>query len=299
MDTPPSNQEDETMECQSENCQTITKGKSSWSLPHASSSRSLLHQSSQRMKKEYSESVKCEERGQHMSTRRNELGSVSYHGSPTSSTKHGSSSCRVPGRHKSSDNIEFSNVCRNDDLGTAMLHGKLSISRIRKSQWNLNNSKERSSKSDRRSNMKHAMSRENIKRPEEYGPGGGSNASISTLSRHGRHRPKKGDNIIVKEDETDSDGDSFAEETPRGFKKTNSLTSPACHDLLVLLREQKSININDFHDKENHCILHFLLYQHKLGIDLLDLQNSIDHDIMMNGAEALHCPVPPLYVDPA
>jgi hypothetical protein len=218
----------------------------------------------------------------------------------------------TPARHKSSDNMEFTGG-RRDDLGAATLHGKSSVSRIRSSRRlsSGSGSVERVSRRSggegdgRRSNMKRAMSRENVIRPEEYGPGGvmhgGAGQAKPTPDvrepRRGRRRPVKEEPKQIEEeedaDDDDDDDDSFADDIELE-------PAPARRDVLGLLRDQKPFKVSDFHEKDNRRILHFLLYQHKLGIDLAGLQAMVDHDIATKGAEeALRRPFPPLFVEPA
>lgn len=308
------------------------------------------------------------------------------------------------------------------DLGTATLHGNSVVSRIRgsgasKSSRNLdshhgggssahdstdlssNSTKSSSSSSngyskpDRRTNMKRAMSRENVKRPEEYATAssgsGGSGQSRSkqamcdselTAARRGGRRPNKQPEpaVVVEEEEedeaeseesddsddsstsSDESGSSFGEEseTETYNSRTGSITSrksstkhaepararhtitsqskhrdtgrstatssstPAHHhgsvnpnttnrsvqtqqgqprrNLLHLMREEKTVQLLDLQDQKNRRLLHFLLYQHKLGVDMAQLQADIHDDIATNGVEqALSRPPLPLFVEPA
>jgi hypothetical protein len=46
-------------------------------------------------------------------------------------------------------------------------------------------------------------------------------------------------------------------------------------DLLILLREQKTVTQKDLADKENRRLLHFLIYEHKMGVSLTELEKSV------------------------
>jgi hypothetical protein len=270
------------------------------------------------------------------------LGASSCHEPRVSSTS-GRSRRAPPTRHVSSDNME--NVVRSarnrDDLVTATMHGHGNISRVRNPRKPATESQpvsQRSSKTgvDRRSHMKRAMSRENVKPPEEYGPNATASSNAhSTMTtnmglyggnspqpRRGRRRPVQTKNeghddedetvehLVETSDEddvSDSDEDSFAGEDDlpkQPQKRSTSLRPlrkkvPARRDLMSLLRDRKTIQLADMEDRGNRRILHFFMYQHTLGIDLNELQVSVDQDLAMNGAEALRRPPLPLYVEPA
>lgn len=218
---------------------------------------------------------------------------VSYHGV----RKERSSSRKAVSRQKSND--ETSNphepVKRqdSDDLGAATLHGKSTISRIRGTRDGKPASKG-GRRSDKRSAMKRAMSSENVKPPEEYGE--------QPEVRRGRRRPSKD-----SEDTGSDDDDSFAGEDddlsdiaplkPSSIGKQIQ-SKEQRRDLLLLLREKKAVQLSDFVDcKDNRRVLHFLLYQHKLGVDLEGLQLKVDKDIAMNEGGRVPRPIPPLYVE--
>jgi hypothetical protein len=139
--------------------------------------------------------------------------------------------------------------------------------------------------------------------------------------RRGRRRPKVEDDepLVVEVEEVeseeveensedDSEGDdSFAAEDDDDEPKHESPVravngnrkGEARRDLSVLVRDQKTVHAADFNDKDNRRLLHFLIFQHKLGVDLAELQATVAQDIAMHGAEALRRPVLPLYVEPA
>jgi hypothetical protein len=271
--------------------------------------------------------------------RGSDLGSSSCH-EPRLSSTNSRSRRGPPSRHVSSDNMENAwRPSRNrDDLVTATLHGHSNISQVRnprKSSTENQLVSQRAPKAgvDRRSHMKRAMSRENVKPPEEYGPNSteSSNSHNTNMGlyggnnpqpRRGRRRPAKTEDDVKDEvdwveqlvetsdedeDESDSDEDSFAgeEELPKQPQKRSSSLRPLRkkvpprRDLMSLLRDRKTIQLSDLEDRGNRRILHFLMYQNTLSIDLSELQASVDQDIAINGAEALRRPPLPLYVEPA
>lgn len=54
--------------------------------------------------------------------------------------------------------------------------------------------------------------------------------------------------------------------------------TPPRRDLMVLLRTQKKVQPADLMDKENRRLLHFLAYEHKIGINLKELRRSVSTD---------------------
>jgi hypothetical protein len=331
---------------------TMSKARSSRVL-RASSSRDLMGREASDRVAGGESSYGSERRASRESAESNEsldgsrsqrvsLSATSYHGGRTSANAAGSSSrsrrgVGPPGRHKSTDNPELlgagpassSSSRRGDELGATTLHGT-SVSRIRSQRGVLQRQQSRRgstsmSKGDRRPAMKRAMSTENVKRPEEYGPRGTTAAPSSMYGsgevRRGRRRPKVEDDeaLVVEVDEIeseeveensddDSEGDdSFAAEDDDDEPKHDSPVrtansnrkGEARRDLSVLVRDQKTVHLADFNDQENRRLLHFLIFQHKLGVDLAELQATVAQDIAMHGAEALRRPVPPLYVEPA
>jgi hypothetical protein len=252
----------------------------------------------------------------------------------TSRSRHG-----PPSRHISSDNLgPYATGSRSEELGTATLHGNADVSRVRSKKTTETDAakvaKSTGTKGDRRSQMKRAMSRENVKPPEEYGPNSASNVTSVTTNkytayglygnspepRRGRRKPaqqqsdNKEDRIsmekhidhseIVSESEdsfAEDDDHEIVEHRPHqtNLQRKKSTIQPPRRDLLGLLRDQKTVQLSDMKDRDNRRILHFLMYQHTLNIDLSELQSTVDHDIAVNGAAALRRPVLPLYVEPA
>lgn len=239
----------------------------------------------------------------------------------------------APSRHISSDNLEpFHGGSRRDDLGAATLHGSADVSRVRNKHLTVKDSSSsmRNVKGDRRSQMKRAMSRENVKPPEEYGAAvvkaqtqktvvGGLYGN-SPQPRRGRRKPvqsergsehdESDDDSIVDQSEVDSSEGSFADDEVVVEKLPTKATTSTLRkkpvpqpvqrrDILSLLRDKKKILVSDMKDRDNRRILHFLIYQHSLNIDLTELQASVDHDIAVNGPAALERLPLPLYVEPA
>jgi hypothetical protein len=242
-----------------------------------------------------------------------------------------------PSRHVSSDNLEtYHTGARRDDLGAATLHGSADVSRVRSKKLNVKDSikSTKAVKGDRRSQMKRAMSRENVKPPEEYGPNTTSVTKTQTQKsiagglygnspepRRGRRRPVKSDRDsehedsdferIIDQSEDGSSEGSFAEDEvvvqkqqPKASaattqRKKSVSQSLQRRDILSLLRDKKKIQVSDMKDRDNRRILHFLIYQHSLNVDLTELQASVDHDIAINGSAALRRLPLPLYVEPA
>ena len=334
----------------------------------------------------------------------------------SSSSSHNRRSCGPVLNHRSSDNME--QRTGRGDLGAATLHGNSAVSRIRsgsKSTRNLDSylgagsgttsgsnsqisrdgpdaidpnnktaSGSNSSKPDRRAQMKRAMSRENVKRPEEYAKATNTHAVHEPEARRGGRRPSKQlEPAVVEEEEEEVDseedesstssedsGSSFGGEseaeacssrfasslasrksftkqqqptlvrhsdnnkrhetsrsamTPSSHASTSNNSSNSStssndssnsstvrsgkkthqqaqtnHNLLHLMREGKTVQLHDLQDQKNRRMLHFLLYQHKLGVDMAQLRADIHDDITTNGfEEALSRPPLPLYVEPA
>jgi hypothetical protein len=66
-----------------------------------------------------------------------------------------------------------------------------------------------------------------------------------------------------------------------GKRPTNISETPEApprRDLMVLLRAQKKVQPADLMDKENRRLLHFLAYEHKIGINLKELRRSVSTD---------------------
>ena len=261
-----------------------------------------------------------------------------YDGSEPCNTASGKVRKGPPSRHLSSDNLEphYHTGARRDDLGAATLHGSSDVSRVRSMKLAEKESTKSTKlvKGDRRSQMKRAMSRENVKPPEEYGPNtvamtkSHSQKSVavgglygkSPEPRRGRRKPVKSereiehdessefDRIVDHSDDGSSEG-SFAEDDvvvqkqpkapPNIQRKKTVSQSSQRRDILSLLRDKKKIQVSDMKDRDNRRILHFLIYQHSLNIDLTELQASVDNDIAINGSAALFRPPLPLYVEPA
>lgn len=175
---------------------------------------------------------------------------------------------------------------------------------------------------DRRSLMTRAMSTQNVKKPEDYGPratGGDAEDELGGTSHHekrrvsGRRRmqvqrtasqrslskDRKGRSSRHNSD-SDSEGEESAKsgdmpdiatsepevrrdvserrlirQSSRRVRGTSSRTLEPKRDLLILLRDQKPVTQKDLKDKENRRLLHFLIYEHKMGISLGELGKMI------------------------
>jgi hypothetical protein len=216
--------------------------------------------------------------------------SASYHGSRKDST----TARKGVSRQKSSDETGHHEPPArqdSDDLGAATLHGKSTISRIRDNRETKVSSAKGGRRTDKRAAMNRAMSSENVKAPEEYG-------EQQPEVRRGRRRATK------ESEETSDDDDSFAaEEDEVGdiapLKASSRRNRPKeRRDLLLLLREKKVVQLSDFSEsKDNRRVLHFLLYQHKLGVDLEELQMKVDKDMSRYEGGLVPRPIPPLYVE--
>lgn len=165
---------------------------------------------------------------------------------------------------------------------------------------------------DRRSLMTRAMSTQNVKKPEDYGPratggaaaaGGGDDLGSSTHSTTERHKASarrrmssqrsasqrslnKESKSRSREPESDSEEEVDDEEDKaperkltrqpsRRVRGTSSRAPEPKRDLLILLRDQKTVVQKDLKDKENRRLLHFLIYEHKMGVSLAGLEKSI------------------------
>jgi hypothetical protein len=71
-------------------------------------------------------------------------------------------------------------------------------------------------------------------------------------------------------------GTSSANEEPN--KAVPPREAPPRRDLMVLLREQKTVQPSDLMDQENRRLLHFLAYEHKMGISIKELRRSVSAD---------------------
>ena len=188
-------------------------------------------------------------------------------------------------RTKSSDGAELAGVTRKD-LGTT-IHGCSLVSRIRstnKRSSTTGNISRRSSsikQEPRRGVVKRAMSTRNIKPPEEYAHGLDTSShhssslhkskSVSGRSRMHRTEIVRG---VVPPEQTPRLSESTGVPESRGRQSRSTIGNagmsstplPPRRDLLLLLREKKKITKTDFLDKENRRLLHFLMYEHKMGV---------------------------------
>lgn len=236
-------------------------------------------------------------------TERSASMSVSYHGTNSNGSKHRGRGVGV-NRYKSSDNMELTSGPPSDragktaanthtnDLGASTLHGKSSVSRIRGVSRTRSSSNSKRGSSTR-APLKRAMSNDNVLPPE---------AGAGETVRRGRRRPAKAVAQEELQHQPSDDDDSFAEDEEdetvgqiSPLKPSSRRPTKQRRDLLVLLREKKTVQLNDFCEcRDNRRVLHFLLYQHKLGVDLEDLQVQVDKA----GGTPVPRPIPPLYVEP-
>lgn len=207
-------------------------------------------------------------------SRRTELSAATVHGSADNNayskgpTRRSTRGTTMTSRNKSGDGMmEIRGASRGnkDELGTATLHGKSSISRIRKERRGSLDSKNstgsvRRAKPDRRSMMKRAMSTTNVKRPEEY--------ANALTGEQGEESPRR-----------------------RGQRKPE----PPRRDIMMLLREQKEVTERDVADRDNRRTLHQLMLEAKLGISLKELAKSVKQEIMDGCVPSR--PVPSLYIE--
>ncbi|GKY94364.1 hypothetical protein MPSEU_000402300 [Mayamaea pseudoterrestris] len=209
------------------------------------------------------------------SARKDELASTVHVDTSASASRSkgpGSAGRHVP-RTKSFDGTELGSGPR-QDLGTTV-HGSSQISRIRsggKRQDNANSSSRRSSatKQDpRRGVLKRAMSTRNVKPPEDYAQGLDSSSSRHTTTRaSGRFRMQRGSSVrqVVPPEQPSRPVEDGSRPRLRRAQSSSSVTLPRRRDLLVLVREKKKVTKADLLDKENRRLLHFLMYEHKMGI---------------------------------
>ena len=74
---------------------------------------------------------------------------------------------------------------------------------------------------------------------------------------------------------------------------------PVRRDLRDLLRDKVAATMDDFESKENRRLLHFLIYEHKLGVSIKELKATIAEELADNPEKILCRPPLPLYVEPA
>merc|ERR1711933_5526 len=137
--------------------------------------------------------------------------------------------------------------------------------------------------------MKRAMSTQNVKRPEEYGPNGFRGSDDISSSTHGkRERMKRRPNRKTSAVETSSRSEMEGQKSPQrrhhtsdGYDNPKPISrkrQEPRRDLLALLRDGKTVTQKDLMDKENRRVLHFLVLEHKLGLSQKDLFHSIRED---------------------
>lgn len=215
---------------------------------------------------------------------------------------------------------------------------------------------EQSATSIRRPNIKRAMSIENVRPPEQYGPstatslyGGGElkrrgrrmtvapQTAGRSLSRGRNETDERVKEELLREkpntspdESSSSDDDSSVEEgAVQIMGKCTKWTSlnrdrlhrsqdacgqssavqnhdgdeqcaePVRRDLRDLLRNKELVTREDLEGKENRRFLHFLMYEHKIGVSIEALKTTIRKELAEYPDEAFHRPSLPLYVEPA
>ena len=112
-----------------------------------------------------------------------------------------------------------------------------------------------------------------------------SEKSSGSNSNKGKSRQKEESESEVEV--TDPEVKRKPKSTKRGSTKEGKVTPvpeaaappPPRRDLLVLLREQKTVQPTDMMDKENRRLLHFLAFEHKMGISFKELRRSVSADV--------------------
>ena len=280
---------------------------------------------SRRTRDERSETPKPKRSSRRRNRGNDDLVGHTYHGEGPVSYSRGPSATRVLGRSRSAVSEEPS-----DDLGAASMHGTSSVSHVRRRR---RTSVERSSSSKPRGNIKRAMSTHNVRRPEEYIPKtttqdlyrGGNSSGPHDLYRRCDSEPSDSEDEFGADTPSESQADalnsnSFADNsvdsevnlvlgTSQHSKKSESkteskksrksesrkkLSGEPRRDLLLLLREQKKVSEQDFKDKENRRLLHFLIFEHKMGISLKQLHRHIRKEQQGGDTRTLGQRSPPL-----
>ena len=212
-------------------------------------------------------------------------------------------------RAKSSDGLESMRSSRHGGLGSSKTsHGD--EGRLRSSR-KLTKSSSSSKSGDRRSRLTRAMSTKNVKPPEQYSSSRSSSKDVEVKAqdpaskksarpglerkisqRSMRKVADKPSGTVSKSqsrrgEESESEVETADPEAKRKQKSTSrgsssgdkAATSEAPRrDLLVLLREQKTVQPADLMDQENRRLLHFLAFEHKMGISFKELRRSVSAD---------------------
>jgi hypothetical protein len=185
--------------------------------------------------------------------------------------------------------------------------------------------------------MQRAMSTRNVKPPEEYAQGlldnsrHGSRSGAGTAldgvssSRHsrasalaasGRSRTQRSESVRAvreKEERRSSSQQHGINNTPqqisggddkksasrmrRSSSVNDAKTSKPRRDLLVLLREEKKITKTDLIDRENRRLLHFLMYEHKMGVSHTELARAIRQQAELGEPVRRKTDAPSLYIE--
>jgi hypothetical protein len=108
-------------------------------------------------------------------------------------------------------------------------------------------------------------------------------ASQRSLSKEEKPRSSKSRASSDSEESEPEFAEDMKDATPsepakeRKTSRRRGATRPTepRRDLLILLREQKTVTQKDLTDKENRRLLHFLIYEHKMGVSLTELEKSV------------------------
>ena len=105
----------------------------------------------------------------------------------------------------------------------------------------------------------------------------GKSEKTSSSRSKSSSQPRRGEE---SESDVSTGVDPEAKRKIKSNKRSSSASPPEepRRDLLVLLREQKTVQPADLLDKENRRLLHFLAYEHKMGISLKELRRSVSAD---------------------
>lgn len=196
----------------------------------------------------------------------------------TGRTKSGDGMVPMPGTGRTSGTTSSSRSSR-DELGAATLHGKSSISRIRKGRKNGGDKEKRAGGrgAPERRILHRAMSTANVKRPEEYAEGRGAMAAVAAAAAAAAGGP-----------------DGFT--SPRQPRRRVSKPKPVRRDVIELLRKNEKVTENDLMDKDNRRILHCLMMEHKLEVTFRDLASKVRKETKKDGSVPQR-PKPPLFVE--
>lgn len=233
------------------------------------------------------QSVETKKRTKRRTRSTDSLSGNTFHGGTTEQIR---STRKAFSRSRSSDGMELR---KRDELSRSSLHGSSSVSRVPPRRTSSRPSSRTGGRlpPERRGNVNRAMSTHNVKPPEEYGPHGG----LAT-------KQESNENILgdSSDEDPDSDDEFGAEQGPPvvvqeprdtlqrlrkategGVGRTKKIPSRKAsagaesRDVLMLLREKKKIRKHDMMDKDNRRLVHFLMYEQKMGVSLKELSSAV------------------------